>query len=281
MVAQDMLAGGIETSATLLEWIMSELLLYPRVMKRLQDEVRGFCKGTTTVGEDDLKDMIYLKAVIKEGLRLHPPLPLLLFREPSQDTKVHDYDISAGTQVIINAWAIQRNPAYWEEPEEFKPERFMITSVDIKQGRDFDFIAFGAVRRGCPRMSFAMIKVELALANLVSQFNWKLPGKVQPESFLAETFGTSVHKEILFSSFRLHIPTRRRLKITATSCICCILLFILDQWRILSCCLFWRLKKTCYVRLPSVQIICLLLIEYPLKRIKKKVNKCSGSEGYV
>ncbi|XP_074311576.1 cytochrome P450 71A26-like [Silene latifolia] len=189
-VLMNMVAAGIETTATVLEWTMSELLMDPLVMKRLQEEVRGFLRDKTVIDEDDLKDMMYLKAVIKESLRLHPPLPFLLFREASQDhVRVQNYDIRAGTLVIINAWAIQRHPSYWEEPEEFRPERFLNYS-----GHDFEFIPFGAGRRGCPGIAFANVEAELALANLVGQFNWELPNEVNLDSFMAESFGTSLRR---------------------------------------------------------------------------------------
>ncbi|KAK9734006.1 hypothetical protein RND81_04G107800 [Saponaria officinalis] len=187
-----MLAAGIDTTTTVLEWAMSELLLHPQAMKQLQNEVREFTKDKTIIiDEDDLKSMKYLQAVIKEALRLHPPLPLLLFREPSQNAKVCNYDIAAGTMVIVNAWAIHRHPALWDEPEAFRPERFLNNSVDVK---DFKFIPFGAGRCGCPGISFATVKAELALANLVAEFEWKLPGEVQVDSFMAESSGASVHK---------------------------------------------------------------------------------------
>ncbi|XP_074305656.1 cytochrome P450 736A117-like [Silene latifolia] len=185
----DMISGGIETSATLLEWTMLELLLHPLVLKKLQEEVRGFLKGKTLIHENDLKDMMYLKTVIKEALRLHPPLPFLLLRESSQDVRVQNYDIAAGTQVIINAWAIQRHPAYWDEPEEFRPERFINYS-----GSDFEFIPFGAGRRGCPGVAFANVEAELVLANLVGQFNWELPYEVNEDSFMSESFGISLRR---------------------------------------------------------------------------------------
>ncbi|XP_074311030.1 cytochrome P450 736A117-like [Silene latifolia] len=185
----DMITAGIETTATLLEWTISELLMHPLVMKRVQEEVRGFLIDKTVIDEDDLKDMMYLKAVIKESLRLHPPFPFLPLREPSEDARVQNYDIRAGTQVIINVWAIQRHPAYWEEPEEFRPERFLNYS-----GHDFGFIPFGGGRRGCPGIAFANVEAELALANLVGHFNWKLPDEVNVDSFMAESFGTSLRR---------------------------------------------------------------------------------------
>ncbi|KAL2933256.1 Cytochrome P450 71A22 [Bienertia sinuspersici] len=170
----DMIAAGTETTYTLLEWAMTELLRHPRVMKELQDEVRGSIQDKTRVDEDDLKNMKYLKAVIKETLRLHPPVPLLVFHQSSQDVIIRGYDIAAGTQVIVNAWAIQRDSVYWEEPEEFRPERFLKSSIDFK-GQDFELIPFGAGRRSCPGMAFAIVDAELILATLAYEFDWKLP----------------------------------------------------------------------------------------------------------
>ncbi|XP_021749803.1 cytochrome P450 71A22-like [Chenopodium quinoa] len=171
----DMLSAATDTTYTLLEWAMAELLKHPQAMKQLQDEVRECISrsGKKRVDEDEVKNMKYLKAVIKETLRLHPPLPLLVFRESSQDVKVNGYDIAAGTQVIINAWTIQRDSASWDEPEEFLPERFLNSSVDFR-GQDFEFIPFGAGRRSCPGISFGIVDAELVLATLAYEFDWKL-----------------------------------------------------------------------------------------------------------
>ncbi|XP_021863465.2 cytochrome P450 71A22-like [Spinacia oleracea] len=190
-ILMDMLAAGTDTTYTLLEWAMAELLQHPQVMKELQEEVRVSNRGKQGINEDDVKNMKYLKAVIKETLRLHPPLPLLLFRESSQDVKINGYDIAAGTQVIINAWAIQRDSTSWEDAEEFRPERFLNSSIDFK-GQDFEFIPFGAGRRGCPGISFGIVDAELVLATLAYEFDWMIP---QGKDFnLVESMGTTIRK---------------------------------------------------------------------------------------
>ncbi|XP_074305311.1 cytochrome P450 71A25-like [Silene latifolia] len=189
----NVLATGVETTSTALEWAMSELLIDPHAMKKLQDEVRVFSYAETIINEDDLKNMKYLKAVIKETLKLHPPLPLLLFHQSSHDVKVGDYDIAARTQVFINVWAIQKHLALWDQPEEFRPERFMNTSLDLNE-KDFKFVPFGAGKRGCPGISLAAIKAELVLANLVGKFNWELPNGIKGSSFMAESSGTTAHR---------------------------------------------------------------------------------------
>ncbi|KAL1568310.1 unspecific monooxygenase [Salvia divinorum] len=139
--------------------------------------------------------MPYLKAVIKESLRLHSPIPLLVPRESTKDTKVLGYDVASGTRVLVNAWAISRDPSLWENPEEFCPERFFDTSIDYK-GLHFEFIPFGAGRRGCPAVAFAMSVNELAIAKLVHKFNFGLANGGRVEDLdMSETIGIAVHKK--------------------------------------------------------------------------------------
>ncbi|CAL5444663.1 unnamed protein product [Camellia sinensis] len=192
---RDMFAAGTDTVFTTMEWTMAELLKHPQIMKKLQNEVRKIAKGKLNITEDDLENMYYLKAVIKESLRMHPPAPLLVPRESIQDTKVMDYDIIAGTQVIVNAWAIARDPLLWEDPEEFRPERFLNSSIDFK-GHNFEFIPFGAGRRGCPGILFAMNVNELALASVVHKFNLSLPDGASGEDLdMTEVAGLTIHKK--------------------------------------------------------------------------------------
>ncbi|CAL5441236.1 unnamed protein product [Camellia sinensis] len=191
----DMFGAGTDTIFTTMEWTMAELLKHPQIMKKLQNEVRKIGKGKLNITEDDLENMYYLRAVIKESLRMHPPVPLLVPRESIQDAKVMDYDIVAGTQVIVNAWAIARDPLSWEDPEEFRPERFLNSSIDFK-GHNFEFIPFGAGRRGCPGILFAMNVDELALASVVHKFNLSLPDGVSGKDLdMTEAAGSTIHKK--------------------------------------------------------------------------------------
>jgi len=191
-----MFSAGTDTISTLLEWSMTELLRHPNIMNKLQEEARSVAGNRTHITEDDLGNMKYLQAVVKETLRLHPPIPLLVPRENKQDMTLKGYHIKAGTRVIINAWAIARDPTYWDQPEEFKPERFLNSSIDVK-GNDFHLIPFGAGRRGCPGIVYAMVANELVLANLVHQFNWELPGGDAGLETLdmSETFGLTMHRK--------------------------------------------------------------------------------------
>uniref|UniRef100_A0A2N9IWA3 Cytochrome P450 n=1 Tax=Fagus sylvatica TaxID=28930 RepID=A0A2N9IWA3_FAGSY len=194
-VILDAFAAGTDTTYTVLEWIMTELLRHPKTMKMVQNEVRGIIGNRKDIIEDDLDKMRYLKAVIKETLHFHPPIPLLLPRKSIRDAKIQGYDIAAGTQVIINAWAIGRDPTSWDEPNEFQPERFLTSSIDFK-GNDFELIPFGAGRRGCPGISFSIATIELVLANLVHNFDWTLPGEARGEDLdTTESTGISIHRK--------------------------------------------------------------------------------------
>nr|CAB3475666.1 unnamed protein product [Digitaria exilis] len=187
----DMFAAGTDTVSTTMEWAMAELVTHPRAMRRLQDEVRA----AAIVDEDHIADLPYLKAVVKETLRLHAPIPLLVPREPPADAEIMGYHVPARTRVVINAWAIGRDPAAWEDAEEFTPERFLGSDVDFR-GQHFELVPFGAGRRGCPGLGFAEASVEMALASLVYHFDWEAAGGggTGPSSLdMSEMSGLSVH----------------------------------------------------------------------------------------
>uniref|UniRef100_A0A3B6I3R3 Cytochrome P450 n=1 Tax=Triticum aestivum TaxID=4565 RepID=A0A3B6I3R3_WHEAT len=111
----------------------------------------------------------------------------------AEDTRLLGHDVPAGTRVLINAWAIGRDPATWgPRAEEFAPERFVGYGGLGGAGQDFSFLPFGAGRRGCPGVEFAMLSNELALASLVHGFDWELPGGRAPPVDMSELYGLSV-----------------------------------------------------------------------------------------
>ncbi|XP_064999243.1 cytochrome P450 71A1-like [Musa acuminata AAA Group] len=177
----DMFAAGTDTSYITLEWAMAELIRSSRAMRKLQDEVRrGRDSGDGLVREAEVSHMAYLKAVVKEVLRLHPPAPLLIPRELLEDCSIQGFSIPKKARVFVNAWAMGRDPRSWESPEEFRPERFADGALDFT-GNDVRYVPFGAGRRICPGQNFAVAALELALANLVSRFDWELPGGLTRE----------------------------------------------------------------------------------------------------
>ncbi|KAL6655857.1 hypothetical protein ACP70R_006683 [Stipagrostis hirtigluma subsp. patula] len=185
-IVKDMIAAATETTSVTLEWAMAELVGNPPVMAKLQDEIALVAGAAEhTIADAELERMGYLRAVVKEVLRLHPPAPLLLPHESTAAAAVRGYEIPAKTALFVNAWAIGRDPAAWDAPEEFRPERFLAGDgggappADFR-GSDYQLLPFGAGRRMCPGINFAMPVVELALASLLRHFDWSLPAGVSP-----------------------------------------------------------------------------------------------------
>ena len=190
-----MLGAGTETSSTVLVWVVSELMRNPEVMRRAQSEVREVLQGKKKVTEEDTKELNYLQLVIKETLRLHPPAPLLLPRECQETCEVLGYEIPEKARVVINVWAMGRDPRYWEDAEKFNPDRFEGNHVDFK-GANFEFLPFGSGRRMCPGMMFGLATVELALAQLLCYFNWELPNGIEPRNLdMSESFGVTARRK--------------------------------------------------------------------------------------
>ncbi|XP_043724225.1 tryptamine 5-hydroxylase-like, partial [Telopea speciosissima] len=196
----DMFVAGTDTTAATLEWTMTELARHPEVMEKAQLEVRKVARSDGTVQEHHLHQLHYLKAVIKETLRLHHPVPLLVPRESIEKCTLDDdgiYEIPAKTRVLINAYAIGRDPQYWDNPLDYNPERFITdTNIDVKD-QDFRLLPFGGGRRGCPGYSFALATIEIALARLLYHFDWALPlGVTADDVDLTEIFGLATRKKV-------------------------------------------------------------------------------------
>ncbi|KAM7272683.1 hypothetical protein ACFE04_027346 [Oxalis oulophora] len=186
--------GGVDTGAITIVFAMAELARNPRIMRKAQEEVRTCVGNKERVSESDIENLSYLKLIIKEAFRLHPP-SVLLGREAMSEFKINGYDIFPGTQIQVNVWGIGRDPNIWENPEEFIPERFEDNPVDYK-GQHFELLPFGGGRRGCPGILMGVSTVELALANLLYCFDWKLPDGIKEEDIsLEEGPGLAVYKK--------------------------------------------------------------------------------------
>ncbi|XP_052179778.1 cytochrome P450 CYP736A12-like [Diospyros lotus] len=210
-IAVDMIAGSIDTSAVEIVWTMSELLRNPRVMKKLQEEIKMAVGEDRTVEETDLVKLPYLEMVIKESLRLHPVAPLLVPHESMEDVDVvlgkDCYFVPKKSRIMVNCWALGRDPKVWSEnAEEFFPERFVGCDVDL-QGHHFQLIPFGSGRRICPGIQLGLTTIRLVVAQLVHCFDWALPGGISPEELdMREKFGLSLPRAqhlVAIPSYRL------------------------------------------------------------------------------
>nr|BAM68820.1 putative cytochrome P450 monooxygenase CYP71AV11v1 [Artemisia capillaris] len=191
----DMFTAGTDTSATTIEWAISELIKCPRAMEKVQTELRKALNGKEKIHEEDIKELSYLNLVIKETLRLHPPLPLLLRRECHQAVNLAGYDIPNKARLIFNVFAINRDPEFWKDAETFIPERFENSSTSI-MGAEYEYLPFGAGRRMCPGSALGLANVQLPLANILYHFNWKLPnGASYDQIDMTERFGLTVVRQ--------------------------------------------------------------------------------------
>ncbi|KAK6780686.1 hypothetical protein RDI58_022870 [Solanum bulbocastanum] len=154
-IIMNMLVGGVNTSAATVIWAMTALIAKPNVMKKVQAEIRAFVGKESIVNEEDIQNLPYFKAVIKETFRLYPTTTLLLPRETMQNSILEGYEIKPKTIIYVNVWAIARDPEIWENLEEFILERFLNSNIDFK-GQHFELLSFGAGRRGCPAIALGV-----------------------------------------------------------------------------------------------------------------------------
>ncbi|XP_044461954.1 cytochrome P450 71D11-like [Mangifera indica] len=191
----DVFTAGSETSATVTDWAFCELIKNSTLMRKAQAEVREVFNTKGKVDETSMSETKFLKLIIKETLRLHSAAPLLIPRECREQCEINGFNIPAKTKVIVNAWAIGRDPNYWIEPESFIPERFVDSAIDYK-GTNFELIPFGAGRRICPGILFGLASVEFHLANLLYHFDWKLPeGMKNQDLDMTESSGLTVRRK--------------------------------------------------------------------------------------
>ncbi|KAH0877431.1 hypothetical protein HID58_064825, partial [Brassica napus] len=196
----DMFVGGTDTNSSTLEWAMAELLTNPTTMAKAQTEIKQMLGLNGFVQEPDISELPYIQAIVKETFRLHPPVPFLLPREAETDVEIFGYFVPKDAQVLVNVWAIGRDPGVWENPTRFEPERFLGKEIDVK-GKNYELTPFGAGRRICPGLPLAVKMVSLMLLSLLYSFDWKLQNAVDMD----ETFGITLHK-----ANPLHaVPVRR------------------------------------------------------------------------
>nr|WOC73942.1 flavonoid 3'-monooxygenase [Ficus virens] len=194
----NMFTAGTDTSSSTVEWAIAELIRHPKMLVQVQEELDRVVGRDRLVSELDLGQLNYLQAVVKETFRLHPSTPLSLPRIAAESCDINGYHIPKGTTLLVNVWAIARDPAEWADPLEFRPERFLPggekAQVDVR-GNDFEVIPFGAGRRICAGMSLGLRMVTLLTASLVHAFDLGLPNGLKPEKLnMNEAYGLTLQR---------------------------------------------------------------------------------------
>ncbi|XP_026380444.1 ferruginol synthase-like isoform X1 [Papaver somniferum] len=191
----DIVMAGTDATSTTIEWVMTEMMQHPEIMKRVQAELDQVVGINNMVEESHLSELQYLNAVLKETLRLHPAAPLLLPHSSSSPCQIGGYIIPNGVTVLCNAWSIHRDPEVWADPLKFHPERFS-SNEDVKKfdynGNNFIYIPFGSGRRICSGIPLAKRMLPYVLASLLHSFDWRLPKDAKLD--LRETFGVALKK---------------------------------------------------------------------------------------
>ncbi|OWM82675.1 3,9-dihydroxypterocarpan 6A-monooxygenase [Punica granatum] len=173
----DIFAAGTDTAAITIEWALSELINHPDIMEKARQEIDMVVGKNRLVEESDIPNLPYLQAIAKETLRLHPSGPMIV-RESTETCVIGGYEIPAGTRLFVNLWSLGRDPSHWEDPLEFRPERFTSGSSQHLElrGQHFQLMPFGSGRRGCPGTSLALQVVQATLGSMIQCFEWKLSG---------------------------------------------------------------------------------------------------------
>uniref|UniRef100_A0A5B6ZBJ4 Flavonoid 3'-monooxygenase n=1 Tax=Davidia involucrata TaxID=16924 RepID=A0A5B6ZBJ4_DAVIN len=196
----DLFTAGTDTSSSTVEWAIAELIRHPKILAQARNELDSVIGPDRLVTESDLTKLTFLQAIIKETFRLHPSTPLSLPRIAAESCEINGYHIPKGSTLLVNVWAIARDPDVWAEPLEFKPDRFLPggerPNVDVK-GNDFEVIPFGAGRRICAGMSLGLRMVQLLTATLVHAFDWDLAeGQLAEKLNMDEAYGLTLQRAV-------------------------------------------------------------------------------------
>ncbi|ESQ47873.1 hypothetical protein EUTSA_v10020513mg [Eutrema salsugineum] len=195
----ELFVGGSDTSVQTTQWAMAEIINNAKVLERLREEIDSVVGKSRLIQETDIPNLPYLQAVIKEALRLHPPSPLVV-RTFQERCEIKGFHIPEKTILVINAYAVMRDADSWEDPDEFKPERFLLSTSSSRSGKEEEkeqtlkYIPFGSGRRGCPGVNLAYIFVGTAIGVMVQCFDWRISGdKVNMEETFKGMNLTMVH----------------------------------------------------------------------------------------
>ncbi len=166
-----MFQAGHETTATAMTWWSGLIARHPEVAERIHAEVDAVLQGKTPT-PDTLQQLPWLQASLKEAMRLYPPAAVLMTRRTIKDVKVGSWTLSKGQLIAFTPYVIQRDPRWFESPDEFKPERFLPGAPDVPRGA---WMPFGTGPRVCIGQHFAMLEMGLIAAMLMQRFRLVWP----------------------------------------------------------------------------------------------------------
>ncbi|XP_061347279.1 geraniol 8-hydroxylase-like [Gastrolobium bilobum] len=190
----DLFVAGIDTTSSTIEWAMTELLRNPEKLDKVTKELQQVLVKGEQLEESNISKLPFLRAVVKETLRLHPPIPFLVPHKSEVDVELCGYMVPKSAQILVNVWAMGRDSSIWTNPNEFMPERFLKSEIDFK-GQYLELIPFGAGRRICPGLPLASRTVHIVLASLLYSYGWKLADGVKAEEMdMSEKYGITLHK---------------------------------------------------------------------------------------
>lgn len=193
----ELFLGGTDTSKQTIQWTMAEIINNPSTMERIREEIDSVVGKSRLIQETDLPNLPYLQAVVKEGLRMYPPIPVF-GRRLHEGCMIGGFYVSEKTTLVVNGYAVMRDSDYWEYPDDFKPERFLASSKseqeDATTEKVLKYLPFGSGRRGCPGTNLAYIFLGTAIGMMVQCFDWKIEGdKVNMEETLSGMVLTMAH----------------------------------------------------------------------------------------
>ncbi|WZY94869.1 hypothetical protein YC2023_067198 [Brassica napus] len=189
----ELFLGGTDTSKQTIQWTMARIINNPKVIERLREEMDSVVGKSRLIQETDLPNLPYLQAIVKEGLRMYPPVPLF-GRRLQEGCKMGGFYVAEKTTLVVNGYAIMRDPHYWDDPDEFKPERFLGEQGDEIREQVLKYLSFGSGRRGCPGSNLAYIFLGTAIGMMVQCFDWRIEEvKVNLEETLSGMVLTMAH----------------------------------------------------------------------------------------
>ncbi|XP_018439035.1 cytochrome P450 71A1-like [Raphanus sativus] len=177
-IMQGILIAAVDSTGLELDWLLADLIKHPQVMRKAQEEVQRVVGTKSKISSNEIDQMHYLKCVIKETLRMHPP-GIIPRQTSSEWIKVGGYDIPPKTIILVNLFSVQRDAKYWENPHDYIPERFLEKNIEFMGNKGY--VPYGFGRRNCPGMAYGNTLLEEVMANLLYHFDWKMPDGSKPE----------------------------------------------------------------------------------------------------